>query len=329
MHELAQGLLERGHQTALVCGGEHGFHEYPVVRNGGRGTQYLLAPFATRRFRDADVLVEVVNGMPYLSPLWWRGPRVGFVHHVHGDQWHQHFGFPVATIGRTLETRAFPRLARNDLVATVSPSTRAELVGIGIPEEHVRVLQLGVDEHLRVAAPTESPEPLFVACGRLSPNKQYGVLLDVWAEVQREVGGRLVIIGEGIEREALSRRLPPGAELPGFVDEATKAQLLRDAWLFLHVARQEGWGLVLLEAAAAGTPSLALDAIGVRDAVVDGESGVLVSDPSTMAKRWIELAGDADQRRALAEGALRRANRFQWEHTVEQFEQVLLEAVSR
>lgn len=329
MHQLAAGLVARGHQAALVCGGEHGVHEYPVVRNGGRGTQYLLAPFTTRRFRDADVLVENVNGMPYLSPLWWHKPRVGFVHHVHGDQWHQHFPFPVATIGKALETKVFPYLIRHDLVATVSPSTKAELVGIGIPEEHVRVLQLGIDDHLRVDRPHESDEPLFVACGRLSPNKQYGLLLDLWDEVRHETGGRLVIIGDGIEREDLARRLPPGAELAGFVDEATKTQLLRDAWLFLHVARQEGWGLVLLEAAAAGTPSLALDAVGVRDAIVDGQSGVLVSDPETFVKRWIELTGDDAQRHDLAEGALRRAQTFHWDRTVEMFEQVLLEAIAR
>ena len=166
-----------------------------------------------------------------------------------------------------------------------------------------------------------------MACGRLSPNKQYGLLLDLWDEVRDDVGGRLVILGDGIEHERLSRRLPPGAELPGFVDAATKRQLLTDAWLFLHVARQEGWGLVLLEAAAAGTPSLALDAAGVRDAIVDGESGVLARDPDHFAKAWIELTRDPVQRASLAAGARARAELFRWERTVAQFEAVLHEAV--
>ena len=202
MDELAKGLLARGHQVALVCGGEHGEHEYPVVRNGGRGTQYLTAPLACRRFADADVLVEVVNGMPFLSNLWWRGPRIHFVHHVHADQWFQHFHGAVAAVGKAIETEVFPRLARGDLVTTVSPSTRDELTAIGVPAADVRVLELGVGDELRVEAPHESDEPLFVACGRLSPNKQYGLLLDLWDEVRADVGGRLVILGDGIERSA-------------------------------------------------------------------------------------------------------------------------------
>lgn len=329
MHHLAQGLVRRGHRVVLVCAGEHGTHEYPVVRNAGRGTQYLFAPWATRRFRDADVLVEVVNGMPFLTDLWWHGPRVSFVHHVHGDQWHQHFGWPVGPIGQVLETRLFPAVARRDLVVTVSPSTRDELAAIGFDPDAVRVLRLGLDESLRVDEPTEAPEPLFVACGRLSPNKQYGLLLDLWDEVRRTTGGRLVLVGEGIERAQLAERLPPDVTLAGFVDEATKSALFRDAWLFVHTARQEGWGLVLLEAAAAGTPSLALDAPGVRDAIVDGVSGVLAPSPEAMVKEWVDLVADTERRGALARGALERSRSFDWEHTVEQFEAALVEAVDR
>src|SRR5438477_3337532 len=96
---LIRGLGNRGHTAALVCGGPVGRPGYPVVDAGGTYTQYLRAPFATRRFRDFDLLVDVVNGFPYLSPLWWRGPRLCFFHHVHGTQWHGQFSHAVAEMG--------------------------------------------------------------------------------------------------------------------------------------------------------------------------------------------------------------------------------------
>ena len=93
---LIRGLTDQGHQAALVCGGPVGDRPYPVVSAGGTYDHYLRAPFVARRFRDWDVVVDVVNGFPYFSPIWWRGPRVCLFNHVHGHQWQLHFPRPSA-----------------------------------------------------------------------------------------------------------------------------------------------------------------------------------------------------------------------------------------
>src|ERR1700722_6440808 len=106
---LALGCMERGHDVTLMCGGPVGRRPYRVHSLGGRFAQYLRAPLAyVRNFRDADVVVDVENGVPFFSPIWRRGPVLCLVHHVHGPQWRLHFNRVVAQVGWALERWAMP-----------------------------------------------------------------------------------------------------------------------------------------------------------------------------------------------------------------------------
>ena len=71
---------------------------YRVVRRAGR---YLVFPrtalaAATGRMGPRDGLVEIWNGMPFLSPVWGRGPRVTWLHHVHAEMWQMMLPGPLA-----------------------------------------------------------------------------------------------------------------------------------------------------------------------------------------------------------------------------------------
>jgi hypothetical protein len=173
----------------------------------------------------------------------------------------------------------------------------------------------------------KSPEPLFVALGRLVPHKRYDLLLRQWERVRAKVGGRLVIAGDGPEREKLARLAGEGVELVGQISEAEKARLLGSAWLFLHPSMLEGWGIVIMEAASAGTATLGFSVPGVRDSVVAGTSGVLVESEEQFGDQWIRLAQDRSERQALEAGARSVARRYSWGRTVDDFVRVAAEAV--
>src|ERR1700761_6762312 len=138
--QLAAGLTTRGDRVTLLCGGPSATHGYEVVRSGGPYTQFLGAPFAYRRLRDCDVVVEVCNGMPFLVPLWSRKPVICMVNHVHTDLWPLRFRPPLCTAGRFLEQRVMPWVHRHNLVLTVSASTARELESLGVPRERIRML---------------------------------------------------------------------------------------------------------------------------------------------------------------------------------------------
>lgn len=324
--QLAAGLTARGDRVTLVCGGPAAAHGYDVVRSGGPYTQFVGAPFAyARHLRDCDVLVEVCNGMPFLAPLWSSKPMVCMVNHVHTDLWRLRFPPPLCTMGRFMEQRVMPWAHRRSLVLTVSASTAHELQSLGVDRDRIRLLHNGVAP--AGPPPPRSPDPLFLALGRLAKYKRIDLLLRLWDRVRPVVGGQLVIAGEGPERGHLEALAGPEVTFTGRVSEAEKHRLLGAAWLLVHPALVEGWGIVVTEAALRGTPAVGFDVPGLRDSVEHGQTGLLARTEAEFASAWAALALDQGRRAAIGEAAQRRASQLRWSTAVQHFSAVIDEAI--
>ncbi len=311
---------------------------YTVSRKAGRYTVFPRSALSeiTGRLGPCDGLVEIWNGMPFFSPLWWRGPRAIWLHHVHGPMWGMTLPGPVARFGVALEERIAPRFYRHQPIVTLSPSSRDELVDdLGFDADRVTVIPPGVDPYFTPGG-TKSPTPLAVAVGRLVPVKDFPRLVRVMAKVQERVPElRLVIVGEGYERDVILgeiRRL--GAqdwiELAGRVTHAELRDLYRSAWIAVSASVREGWGMTLTEAAACGTPSVATDIAGHADAVAVGRSGLLASTDPELADTMVKVLTDDELRRRLSEGALARAAELTGEQTaIHNFEVLAQDALQR
>jgi glycosyltransferase involved in cell wall biosynthesis len=324
--QLAAGLTARGDRVTLLCGGPSAAHGYEVVRSGGPYSQFLGAPFAyARRLRGCDVVVEVCNGMPFLAPLWARKPMICMINHVHTDLWRLRFPPPLSTAGRFTEQRVMPFAHRRNLVLTVSASTAQELESLGVPRERIRMLTNGVAP----AGPSapRSNEPLFLALGRLAEYKRIDLLLRLWDRVRPVVGGRLIVAGDGPERGYLESIAGPGVTFTGRVSEEDKHRLMAAAWLLVHPALIEGWGIVITEAALHGTPALGFDVPGLRDSVQHRRTGLLARTEADFASAWAALALDPARRAAMGEAARRRASRLTWSTAVRHFSAVIDEAI--
>ncbi|MFD9906635.1 glycosyltransferase family 4 protein [Streptomyces sp. NPDC059063] len=328
--QLADGLTRQGHQVTLLCGGPAAYRDYRVVSAGGDLGHYLRARSAfTRQVGDCDLLVEVCNGMPYLAPLWHRGPTLCLVNHVHTELWAMRFQGPLAPaarLGRKLEHWSLSGAQRGNLLVAVSPSTATALRDLGVDRDRIRVVHNGVAEPGPLTE--RSDEPLFLAMGRLVEYKRMDLLLRLWERVRPVTGGRLVIVGDGPERDRLARMAGPDVQFTGHVSEDEKHRLLCASWLLLHPSAVEGWGLVITEAAARGTPAIGFDVPGVRDSVEDGVTGLLARGESSFAAAWCTLALSAERRRAFGKAAAERAAHFRWANTVRQFKAVAAEAVA-
>src|SRR6266481_5897710 len=206
---LASGVLARGHRVTLLCGGPVAERPYRVMHNGGTYSQFLRAPLAyLRHFRNYDLIVEVCNGMPFLAPLWSRRPVLCLVNHMHTELWSIRFPPPFSTVGRNIERVVMPRVHRENLFLTVSPSTAESLQQIGVGQDRIRQICNGVEAP---DPPTpRSPEPMFLAFGRLADYKRLDLLLRLWDRVRHVVGGKLVIAGDGPERPRLKSMAGPG-----------------------------------------------------------------------------------------------------------------------
>ena len=318
----ATELARRGHDVTLSVPRPAGKHVYRTVISGGFYSQFVRSPFNYfRTARNADVVIDVVNGLPFFTPLWRRRKRtIAFVHHIHDEQWKDSYSSFVAFFGRFIELRIMPRLYKEFI--TVSRSTAEDLERHGAESGDITIIPNGLD-----AAPADLPDkdtqPLFVLVARLVPNKRVSLLLDMWSQVQRTTGGKLVIIGEGPKRDRLEGRHVPNVEFLGQVSDRIRDEYLARASLLLVTSRREGWGLTILEAARVGTPTLAFNVAGVRDAVVNNVTGVLVNDREEFEDAWQELAADQTRRFELGVAARDRAATFSWQHSSDLLEAVL------
>ena len=134
--------------------------------------------------------------------------------------------------------------------------------------------------------------------------------------------------GDGPERGRLEALAGPGVEFAGRVSEAEKHRLLCAAWMLLHPAMIEGWGIVVTEAAARGTPALGFRVAGLRDSVLDGRTGRLVGSEIEFAAAWAALTVDHQGREALGRAARRRARQLHWSAAVDGFCAVADEAIA-
>jgi glycosyltransferase involved in cell wall biosynthesis len=207
-----------------------------------------------------------------------------------------------------------------------SASTASALAHIGVEPGRIHVVHPGVDPPVVSGLPRDD-QPLFVCAGRLMPHKRVDLLLRVWERVQPVVGGRLIVIGDGPERASLEAMAGDGVEFVGRVDETTKWRLLGEAWGLMHSAQHEGWGIVITEAAQVGTPTIGFNVPGVKDAILDGESGILVESEDDLVREWIAFVGSPERRDHLSEGARRYAALFGWNHIARDFEAVATHVV--
>jgi glycosyltransferase involved in cell wall biosynthesis len=118
----------------------------------------------------------------------------------------------------------------------------------------------------------------FLWVHRLVPYKQPELVVDTF----RDLPYRLTMVGVGPLEARLRRRLPPNVELRGWVSRGELRELYGRASGFVHVG-EEDFGITMVEALAAGTPVVALDAGGARDIVRDGTDGVLIERPELRA----------------------------------------------
>ena len=134
---------------------------YRVIRRAGRHTVFLDAPAQELLHRAGrrDGLLEVWNGLPFFTPLWARGRRATFIHHVHADMWRQVMTPGLARLGEALELRVAPRLYQHTRVLTPSPSSRLLIIErLGLPAANVTTVPNGVDEQFRPGG-TRSTHP--------------------------------------------------------------------------------------------------------------------------------------------------------------------------
>jgi glycosyltransferase involved in cell wall biosynthesis len=324
---LALGLGELGHSVTMrPLGRRTGFHTLDRwLYNVG----LVLRPPA-----GADLVV----GLDLDGFLWGRGRRVRFVVGLKGiiaDELRNERGLVRAllSIQAGWERR---NAARADVVVVPSGSAAAVAADLyGVSPHRLAVVPEPIElsewdaEFARAPRRPRGPADGFVVLcvARMYPRKRIVDLLHAAARLGREwPGARVRIVGRGPEWEAVGRlhrdlALGERAVLLGDVSRAVLAEEYVNADAFCLPSVQESFGIVFLEAMAAGLPIVACRVSAMPEVVPDGEVGDLVPprDPEALAAALRRLAADPARARALGEAGRRRVQAFTPRRVAEAF----------
>jgi phosphatidylinositol alpha-1,6-mannosyltransferase len=299
------------------------------------------------RRTGVDGIVHCASVMPE-GFAGWMNQRLGghpYVCWSHGED--------VVIVGRSRELSFLANRVYRGAAANIvnSRNTGRLLEQRGIPSSRIHVVHPGVDvlrfrpdvDGSAVRARYAGPgELLLLSVGRLQRRKGHDLAIEAVAQLGTSLPVHYVIVGDGQERptlEALAARLGVSSRVH-FVGEAPDADLpafYAACDLFLMPNRVdddgdiEGFGIVFLEAAASGRPAIGGRSGGVSEAIVDGQTGVLVSgtDPVELAEVIRGLAQSPDARRSMGEaGRARAVDAFTWDRAGAQVDDIHAAVVS-
>ncbi len=328
---LYENLRLRGHDVRIITS-SHGLQrssEGDVIRlgkgfsmpaNGSMGTitvspRFLSQVHAILERERFDLLHFHEPFVPFLSPVVLRlsdSVNIGTFHAYGGWSPAYEFGSRVL---RGDAARLHGRIA-------VSAAAR-HFIDRYFPGDY-KVIPNGVDaDRYGRAVPLArwrdgTPNILFV--GRFEPRKGVLDLLKAYRQIRKDgVEARLLMVGGGPqEREArryvATRRLS-GVEFLGRVSDDEKLQLFRTADVYTSPATgRESFGIVLLEAMAAGAPIVASDIHGYKGVVRRGREALLVPphEPKELAAAIERLLGDRELAAHMSANGLVRAEEFSW-----------------
>ncbi|MCC6904895.1 MAG: glycosyltransferase family 4 protein [Anaerolineae bacterium] len=344
LHVIAYSPRRRGLSTTRIS--EH-LTVYPTRSTTRPG--FILDAFHIGAAICRETPVHVITTQdPFTTGLAgaWLKHRFGIPLHVqnHSD----FFDNPFWLAESPLRNRAFNLLGRwvlrrADTCRVVNTAEKAKYVRMGIPEERVAVVPVpvrlerftpegvpGEEAALRAALDLPPGAPVVLWVGRPVAVKALPVLIDAFSrvlswhpEAYLVLGGDFSARGGLVEQVALSG-LTERVRFAGRIAHEDLPAWYRLASIFALPSRYEGFGMVLVEAAACGAPVVAARSAGAQEIVLDGETGLLytVDDAADMAEQIRALLSDPARARQLGERA--RA------HVAERFDRAKgLEAIIR
>lgn len=335
IHEVAKRWINMGYSVTLFCGNDKKNRENEtidginIIRKGGFYMVYMWAfIYYMFKFRGKfDVIVDVENGIPFFTPLYVREPIIGLVFHVHKDLFIKglqlpFYRIPMAFIAKNLESILMPVVYRNIQMATISVSSKSDMLKLGFgKEKSIQIINPGVDLSFLKPGGVKTIDPNILYLGRLQPYKSIDTLIKAMKLViKKHPRAILRIAGFGESRLSLEKLthklgLQDHVVFLGKVSEEVKRVLLQEAWIFAYPSLMEGFGISVIEANACGTPVVASDVPGLRDSVKNPSSGFLVrqGSPEEFADKINLLISDDNLRNRFSRESVVWARNFTWD----------------
>ena len=340
-HQLCTRLVADGHDVTVITARAKGqsasetINGYQVLRGGNRFSVYWRAWRQYRQQPTPDVVIEEVNTIPFFARFYARNTKhIMLFHQLARQVWLYEFFKPLGAIGWALEP-VYLRIARGKSVIAMSPSTKADLQRHGYRKSNISVISEGITLP-RIATPSHAQKtknPSLLAYGSIRPMKRTLHVLRAF-EIAKTTLPTLTLTIAGSAKSKYGQKVISAARgsahaaditiIDHHVDRTQLLEILRSHHYIVAAAAKEGWGLTITEAASQGTPAIAYDVDGQRDAVFGGEAGLLVQpDIASLARAIGAAFSDKTDYPALQRKAWEKSSDINFDQTYQDFARII------
>ena len=338
IYELCTNLFKRGHTITLISGGWKGckpmenLQGIEIHRFGKNIGPHLVLPIFLLKSHYDLVVDDLGHAVPWISSTILNKYNIVFFHHLHARSLPGQVN-PIMAKFITAIEKCYFLLYYDKVFVTESTTSKNDLLTLGIKEDKIIMIPPGVDQKLFHPA-AKSKYPSMVYFGGMRKYKRPLESLYLLKSLTEKLEGlKLFIIGTGPEERSMREfvkklNLQDFVEFTGRISSEELSYIVASSWLNVHTSVTEGWGFSILEASAAGTPTVAYDVPGVTDAVEDGLNGIKVMDGNRKA-----LADAAHSILTNPEkwwsSSVKVAQKYSWDKTTEQWIKLFEEVKSR
>jgi len=333
-HEIAKRLVKRGDEVTLFtskfdnCKKEEFVDGIRIIRAGGKyfvyqkAKEYYKNIFSKEGF---DVVIDEINTKPFSTPKFVNNGEkiIALIHQLAREFWFYETPFPVNLIGYYILEKRWLKNYANIPTITVSNSTKKNLDDLGFKK--IFIVHNGLNIKPLSEVPEKAEKPTIIYVGRMKKAKKPQDVIEAFKIVKKEIRDvQLWMVGDGYLRKKLETKAKD-IRFFGYVDKRTKDELVKKAWVIAVPGVREGWGQVVTDANALGTPAVGYNIPGLRDSIKHGYNGLLVEDGNieALANAVVYLLENDNLREELSRNAIEWAKRFSWDRSAEEFEKVI------
>jgi len=313
-----------------------------IIRRGGKFSVYFAAYLYICSLKiQPDKIIDMINTICWQTPLYVSPhKRIAYLNQLAQEVFFYQLSWPFSWIAYYIEKFQYITY-KNTKFLCYSQSTKDDLISYGIAKKNITIFPMGLDHKRHIPKLTHKTKyPLFIFVGRLVKMKRADACIHALQIVIKDYPQtKLAIIGNGPDEKNLHnlvRKLSLEKNVY-FVNkqhmtiytssEERKVAYMQQAWSLILPSVKEGWGMVVTEAAACGTPSIVSNVTGLRDAVEQDKTGIILSQnpsPEEIARALVDIIRDKDKRMNLGKNARQYAQTLSWEKSYQEFKKNIL-----
>ena len=334
IYEVGIRLINNNHQVSVLAGGwknckkEENLNGIHVMRYGYRIGPHIALPVHILKHRYDVIIADLGHAVPWVSPVLLRSKTIVSFLHLHARSLPGQVGRLLAYLITALERLYFIIYNRSRFV-TISNTSFADLESLGIKSKNISMIRPGVNSELFHPS-IKTQHPSIVYFGGMRRYKRPEESLYLLKELRNEINDlKLTIIGDGscktyLERLCVELDLRENVLFAGRISDSEVAEIVASSWLNIHSSVTEGWGISIIEAASAGTPTVAFKVPGVSDSVENGLNGITVENGNkrAMTDAALEILRDPER---WWSSSIEVAKKYSWDKTAELWETLIKE----